>query len=61
MQIDTVLVKVSCLQVESMFAWNVNGGKLIVIRMGTVEIQVIHDLWAGEFLPGPECVQKGDD
>lgn len=44
MQIDTVLVKVSCLQVESMFAWNVNGGKLIVIRMGTVEIQVIHDL-----------------
>jgi hypothetical protein len=29
------------LQVESMFAWNMNGGKQTVIHMGTMEIQIV--------------------
>jgi hypothetical protein len=44
-----------------MFVWNVNGGKPIVIHMGTMEIQVAHDLWVGDFPPDPECMHKGDD
>jgi hypothetical protein len=38
-----------------MFAWNMSGGKQTVIHMGTMEIQIVHSPWAGEFPLDPEC------
>jgi len=38
-----------------------NGGRPTVIHMGTMEIQITHNPWVGEFPPDPECVHKGDD